>query len=266
MLGAERGQHLRRLLLEQGSVRVSAEAKRFGVSEETIRRDIKRLAAEGIADPVFGGAVLRPGIVMSGATTLLPVGERRRIEGAAKDAIGAAAAGLVEPGQSVILDAGTTTLAVARHLSRHRDLTVVTNSLAIAQSCADIPECVTYVIGGRLVTGSLSMIGPQAERDLAGISADWAFIGAAAIDVGSGFTSADPYEAQVKGAMIRAARRTVIVADHTKFGTRRFASFAQPRDIAHLITTDLCPPDARGWLEDAGVDVTLCACKLEETA
>jgi DeoR/GlpR family transcriptional regulator of sugar metabolism len=210
--------------------------------------------------------VLRPGAAALGAITLLPVGERRRIEEAAKDAIGAAAAGLVVPGQSVILDAGTTTLAVARHLARHCDLTVVTNSLAIAQACTEIPECVTYVIGGRLVPGSLSMIGPQAERDLAGISADWAFIGAAAVDIGSGFTSADPYEAQVKGAMIRAARRTVIVADHTKFGTRRFASFAQPQNIAHLITTDLCPPEAQNWLADAGVNVTLCACKLEEIA
>ncbi len=265
MLGAERGQQLRRLLIDQGSVRVSVEAKRFGVSEETIRRDIKRLAAEGLAEPVFGGAVLRPGTGTPGGS-LLPVGERRQVQESAKDAIGAAAARLVAPGQSVIIDAGTTTLAVAKHLTRHRDLTVATNSLPIAQACADIPGCLTYMVGGRLVPGSLSTIGPQAERDFAGISADWAFIGAAAIDIGCGFTSADPFEAQVKGAMIRAARRTVVVADHTKFGARRFASFALPQDIAYLITTEGCPPEVRSWLEAGGVDVMLCRAGPEKAA
>lgn len=264
MLGAERNQRIRRHLLEQGSVRVSEEARRFGVSEETIRRDIKRLAAEGLADPVFGGAVLRGGT--AAPPDLLPVGERRRVEEAAKNAIGAKAAALVRPGESVIIDAGTTTLSVARHLTSHHDLTIATNSLAVAQACADIRDSSIYVIGGRLVPGSLSMIGPQAERDLAGISADWAFIGAAAIDIGSGFTSADPFEAQVKGAMIRAARRTVIVADHTKFGARRFASFARAEDIDGLITTAGCPADALRWLESAGTRVTICEPEFEETA
>jgi DeoR family transcriptional regulator, aga operon transcriptional repressor len=115
------------------------------------------------------------------------------------------------------------------------------------------------VVGGKLVPGSLSMIGPEAERDLAQVSADWAFIGAAAIDIDGGFTSADPYEAQVKRAMIRAAQRTVIVADHTKFGARRFASFARADDIDHVITTVQCPPEVRSWLSAAGVHLTLCA-------
>src|SRR5918997_6637814 len=132
MLSAERNRQLRRRLVEQGSLEVATEAKRFGVSEETIRRDIKRLAADGLADPVFGGAVLKPA---SGppARPVPPVGERGLVEGEAKDAIGAAAARLVEPGQAVILDAGTTTLAVARGLARVRDLTIVTNSLPVAQ-------------------------------------------------------------------------------------------------------------------------------------
>lgn len=256
MLSAERNRQLRRLLVEQGSLQVSTEAKRFGVSEETIRRDIKRLAADGLADPVFGGAVLKaaPGA----PRPVPPVAERGLVEEEAKDAIGAAAARLVQPGQAVILDAGTTTLAVARHLAAHRGLTVITNSIPVAQLCAGNPTAVTYVVGGKLVPGSLSMIGPGAERDLAQISADWAFIGAAAVDVRGGFTSADPYEAQVKRAMIRAARQAVIVADATKFGTRRFATFARADDIVHVVTTSACPPEARAWLAAAGVGLTLC--------
>ncbi|MDQ4136474.1 MAG: DeoR/GlpR family DNA-binding transcription regulator [Pseudomonadota bacterium] len=257
MLSAERNRQLRRRLVEQGSLEVATEAKRFGVSEETIRRDIKRLAADGLADPVFGGAVLKPA-PGSDSRHVPPVGERGLVQEEAKDAIGAAAARLVEPGQAVILDAGTTTLAVARHLAVHSNLTVITNSIPVARLCADNPTAVTYVVGGKLVPGSLSMIGPGAERDLAQISADWAFIGAAAVDVAGGFTSADPYEAQVKRAMIRAARRAVIVVDSTKFGTRRFSTFARADDIAHVVTTTGCPPDVRAWLGAAGVGLTLC--------
>jgi DeoR/GlpR family transcriptional regulator of sugar metabolism len=257
MLGAERNRQLRRLLFEQGSLRVSAEARRFGVSEETIRRDIKRLAADGLADPVFGGAVLKASS-NAGTVGLLPVGERHLVEEGAKAAIGAAGAQLVESGQVVIIDAGTTTLALARHLSGHRNLTIITNSIPVAQRCAAFQSSVTYVVGGKLVPGSLSMIGPEAERDLTQISADWAFIGAAAIDIDGGFTSADPYEAQVKRAMIKAAQRAVVVADHTKFGSRRFASFARAEDIDHVITTAQCPAEARSWLEGMGVRITLC--------
>jgi DeoR/GlpR family transcriptional regulator of sugar metabolism len=257
MLSAERNRHLRRLLVEQGSLEVSTEAKRFGVSEETIRRDIKRLAADGVADPVFGGAVLKPSSSKQ-ASHVPPVGERGLVEGHAKDAIGAAAAGLVEPGQAVILDAGTTTLAVARHLASHRNLTIITNSIPIAQLCADYPTVVTYVIGGKLVPGSLSMIGPGAERDLALLSADWAFIGAAAVDLERGFTSADPYEAEVKRAMIRSARHRVIVVDSTKFGMRRFATFARAQDISHVVTTTDCPPEVRSWLDATGVQLITC--------
>jgi DeoR/GlpR family transcriptional regulator of sugar metabolism len=195
-------------------------------------------------------------VLKASAARIPPVSERLRLE--EKDAIGAAAARLVEPGQVVILDAGTTTLAVARSLAGVRDLTVVTNSLPVAQVCAENPTASTYVIGGKLVPGSLGTVGPQAERDLAGISADWAFLGAAAIEIGGGFTSADPYEAQVKRAMIGAARRTVVVADSTKFGTRRFAAFARAEDISHLVTTADCPPAVRPWLEDAGAALVLC--------
>jgi DeoR/GlpR family transcriptional regulator of sugar metabolism len=135
----------------------------------------------------------------------------------------------------------------------------VTNSLAVAGVCAEFPAVATYVIGGRLMAGSLSMIGPQAERELTGISADWAFLGAAAIEGGGAFTSADPYEAEVKRAMIKAARRTAVLADETKFGTRRFAAFARAEDIDCLVTTPACPPDVKDWLEGAGASLVLSA-------
>jgi DeoR/GlpR family transcriptional regulator of sugar metabolism len=255
MLGAERSRELRRLLVEQGSVRVSVEARRLGVSEETIRRDIKRLAADGVADPVFGGAVLKSA---APEPRLPSVRERDRFEERAKDAIGLAAARLVEPGQSLVIDAGTTTLAFARRLAGVPRLTVITNSLPVAEACAGLPEGTVYVIGGKLAPGSLSMIGPQAGRELARLRADWAFLGAAAIDPDAGFTSADPYEAEVKRAMIRAARRTVILADRTKFGARHYASFARAADIDRVVTTRGAPAEIEPWLAAAGAGLTLC--------
>ena len=264
-LGPERQRRLSQRLIERGSVRVGEEARGFGVSDETIRRDIKALVAAGIATPVFGGAVLRPGLLPSDLR-LPPVSERAKVEHEAKAAIGAAAARKIERGQVVILDAGTTTLAVAERLRRHRDLTVITNSLAVAQITAGIPGCATHVIGGRLVAGSLSMVGPQARRDLAGLTADWAFLGAAAIGPAGDFASADPEEAEVKQAMIRAARSAVIVADHTKFSARGFVAFAAARDVQALLTTPGAPAPGLEAMRQAGLAVEICPQAWEDTA
>jgi len=258
MLGPERQRQLSQRLIERGSIRVGEEARSFGVSDETIRRDIKALVGAGIAMPVFGGAVVRPDLVPP-ALQLRPVTERERVEHEAKAAIGAAAARRVEPGQVVILDAGTTTLAVARHLRSHRDLTIITNSLAVAQVMAGLPTCTVYVVGGRLVSGSLSMVGPQARRDLAGMTADWAFLGAAAITPGNAFASADQEEAEVKQAMIRAARTVAIVADHTKFAARSFIAFAKAADVDMLLTTPGAPAARLRAMEKAGVAVRVCS-------
>lgn len=255
-LGPERQRRLSQRLIEHGSVRVGEVARAFGVSDETVRRDIKALVSEGIAKPVFGGAVLRPGLLASDLR-LPPVSERERVQHHAKAAIGAAAARKVERGQVVILDAGTTTLAVAQNLRGHRDLTVITNSLAVAQVTASIPTCATHVIGGRLVPGSLSMVGPQARRDLAAMSADWAFLGAAAIGPQGDFFSADPEEAEVKQAMIRAAGSAAIVADHTKFTGRSFVAFAAAREMAMLFTTAGAPAARVEAMRKAGLVVEI---------
>ena len=259
MLGVERGRALHRLLRQNGSLRVAVEAQRFGVSEETIRRDIKRLAADGLAVPVFGGAVLDEAASAEkgteGRAEIPPVSQRR--QAGAKAAIARVARDLVEPGQVVILDAGTTTLALARALVGLAGLTIVTNSLEVAGVCAGHAEATTYVLGGRVVPGSLGMIGPQAEHELAGLNADWAFLGAAAVEVGGAFTSADPYEAAVKRAMIRAARRAAVLADATKFGARRLAAFARAEDIDCLVTTPDAPSGVRAWIEGAGARLTL---------
>jgi DeoR family transcriptional regulator, aga operon transcriptional repressor len=258
-MGAERRRQVRRWLVEHGSVRVAHAAKALGVSGETVRRDLRALAEEGVARPVHGGAILAA--TETAGFGVLPVDRREAVQQQAKQRIGAAAARHVGPGQVVILDAGTTTMAVAQHLREQHGLTIVTNGLHAAQVCAAIPESTVHVVGGKLVPQSMSLIGAQAHRDLAKVHADWAFLGAAAIHAGSGFTSADPYEAEVKRAMIRAARRVAIVADATKFDARCFATFAEARDVHYLFTTPGMPAAARRWLEKAGVKVVTCGAR-----
>jgi DeoR/GlpR family transcriptional regulator of sugar metabolism len=257
LLVAQRLRKISQWLGELGSVRVADLARRVKVSEETIRRDLRALAAAGIAETVHGGAIL---VERSDQPRALvpPVDLRASVQHQAKTAIGEAAAAHVRDGQVVIVDGGTTTLAVAEALRCRRDLTVVTNSLTVAQVAAGLPGAKTHVIGGRLVNASLTTIGPKAQRDLAPVRADWAFLGAAAIDVTGGFTSADPYEAEIKRAMIRAARSIAIVADHTKFDSRRFASFAEARDIHYVFTTAGLTAEVRRWLQAADVRIVIC--------
>jgi DeoR/GlpR family transcriptional regulator of sugar metabolism len=254
LFGAERLQHLRRKLVERGRISVSEEAKLFAVSDETIRRDIKMLAESGMADAVFGGAVLRQNSGLA-ALGILPVNEREKVEHAAKNAIGIMAADHVKPGQAVILDAGTTTLAVAHHLRRHTGLTIITNSLAVAQVTSGFAGGTTYLLGGKLIARSMSLVGPQAEREVAGLTADWAFLGTQAINLRTGFSSADIYEAQVKRAMIHAARRVAVVADHTKVSKNGLATFAAPADVDDLFTSGEFPKSLTRSFVKAGVAV-----------
>jgi len=255
-VGEERRRQVRRWLVEHGSVRVAHLAKLLAVSEETIRRDLRTLAEEGVAKSVHGGAMLLASD--AAAVGVPPVDRREGLQQEGKQWIGAAAASVVRPGQGVILDAGTTAACVALHLRQSHGLTIVTNGLHAAQLCAGIPGSTVHVVGGQLVPQSMSLIGAQAHRDLAKVHADWAFLGAAAVHTGSGFTSADPYEAEVKRAMIRAARQVAIVADHTKFDERRFAIFAEACDVHFLFTTQGLPAVARRWLEKAGVEIVVC--------
>jgi DeoR/GlpR family transcriptional regulator of sugar metabolism len=260
MLGAERLARIHRKLIEHGRILVAEEAKLFAVSDETIRRDIKALAESGVAEAVFGGAVIRRANGLA-ALGILPVNEREKIEHEAKNAIGALVADHVQNGQVIILDAGTTTLAIAHHLRRHSDLTIVTNSLPVAQVGAGFPRGSIHVLGGKLIPRSMSLVGPQAARELAGLKADWAFLGTQAIDARAGFSSADTYEAQVKRAMIQAARRIAVVADHTKLERSGFAIFAAPADVDDLFTSAKIPKTLARRFEKAGVTVHIASAK-----
>ncbi len=254
MMTAEKIQALRVRLFDKGRIRIDEASAYLGVSDETIRRYLKNLAGEGGVQLVRGGAILiESGIPMSHG--IRPVEERIRISEAEKEAIGARAASLVEDGNAIILDGGTTTLALARHLATRRHLTILTNNLMIAQVAAKYKASRLFVIGGKLAPDSMTLIGLKTAEELAQASVDWAFLGAAGISVSKGFTSADPFESEVKKAMIGVARRVAVVADHTKTTASGFSTFAEPEEVDVFVTSRQTDPELVDDFEKRGIEV-----------
>ncbi len=258
MFASERRHRIKEILLKDGRVRVTDLVAQFGVSDETIRRDLDQLAEEGLVQRGYGGAVLADH-VRSAIAAIPPVHQRTLQYSAEKDTIGRAAAALVEDGQMVIIDAGSTTWNVARHLRRCRDVTVVTNSLDVAQECAKNPNLSVHLTGGRLIARSMCVVGPQAEAELRRYHAHLAILGTTGISLDKGFACTDIFEAETKRAMAGSAERVVVVADHSKLQKRGLVSFALMSDVDLLITSNLADPTVLAEIEAHGVKVLACA-------
>jgi DeoR family transcriptional regulator, aga operon transcriptional repressor len=224
---------------------VSDLSSTFGVSEVTIRTDLEALSEEGKIRRVRGGAIHRTTVARE------PSFEQAADELASeKQAIGRAAASLVESGQTLILDAGSTTAAVARALADRRDLrdvTVFTNGLRIALELEPaIPHLTVIVTGGALRPSQHSLVSPMGTVILDQIHAHLAFVGCDGVDAEAGVTNTSVAEAEIKRLMIRAARRSVIVADHSK--------------LAQVSLVHLCGLDEMDLLiTDRGADATALA-------
>ncbi|MFZ5815962.1 MAG: DeoR/GlpR family DNA-binding transcription regulator [Bacillota bacterium] len=246
----------RRVILERMksgiAVKVSALSAEFGVSESTIRRDLRELEESGLLERTHGGAL------PAESTLAEPTfAEKTDQQLAEKRAIGAMAAGLVRDGDSVILDAGTTTLEIARALRDRRNLTVVTNAFHIAAELADSDGIHVIVTGGSVKGNTLALVGPVAERSLEEVHVDWAFVGTNGIDLEGGLTTPTQAEASVKRRMIRAARQAVVVADSSKVGKVAFATIAPLGDLYALITDHGADPNFVSELITRGMRVML---------
>lgn len=235
---ARRRTELLELLRDRGQASISEVAAAFGVSDDTVRRDVEALAAEGKVERTHGGVTLLPAGALMNAS--IPFTRRLDVNTGAKDAIARAAAALVEEGQSVIINGGSTTLALAKHLGPKHGLTVVTNNLALPQELHTHGAREIYVLGGTYRLRSQVTIGPVALADGSGkarsIHTDWALIGVGAVsDDGTVWTSSLP-EATMMRSMMDCASKTLILADSTKFGHREFAEVADLSDRTTLIT------------------------------
>lgn len=235
-----------------GSVLVRQLAVLFDVSEMTIRRDLDALAELRLVDKVHGGAI-RVGPASSFEPGFDAKRERQTNE---KDAIARSARDFVEPGSAIGVTAGTTTWRFAQLLRDISDLTVVTNAPAIARSLYELGEHSVVLTGG-VRTPSDALVGPLATRALATLHVDVLFLGVHGIDTGLGFSTPNLAEADVNRAFIDAARRVVVLADHTKWGIRGLAQIAPLSRADVVISDDALPVDARAELTRAGVEVVI---------
>jgi DeoR family transcriptional regulator, fructose operon transcriptional repressor len=230
MLQAQRQSGILDYLTSEGFASVAELGQHFQVSEMTIRRDLAELEQRGLLQRKYGGAVAGEAVFFEmafQAKNALFIAEKQRI--------GLAAASLVKPGQTVLLDSGSTTGQVAACL-RDMHLTVVTTGLNIASDLLAADGIELHLAGGMLRKATLSLVGPQTDDFLKTIRADWLFLGVDGVDVFSGFTVPDIINARTKRAMVAAARKTVVVTDHSKLG-RNTTSHIVPLEGASLLIT-----------------------------
>jgi DeoR family glycerol-3-phosphate regulon repressor len=230
-----------------GSCSVADLARRLDVSGETIRRDIKRMASQGLLRKVHGGATL------PGALHEASFDQRMSQNAAAKEAIARTAAAHIADGETLSFDTGSTTACVARALTGRRDLTVVTNSLDIARALAGTSR--VFMAGGEMNAELGAGLGATAVEFVAQFRVRTAFLSAGAIDAEDGLTDFDMAEAQFSRALIEAAERVIVVADHSKFGKRALVRACEIEAIDMLITDAPPPQDLANRLEEAGVVV-----------
>jgi DeoR family transcriptional regulator of aga operon len=256
----QRRERIQMLVDERGFVRVSELREAFGVSGVTARSDLDALEAAGSVQRVHGGAVPVPAT----GTGPRPDRETSFEEALAasvlpKQQIGVLGASLVSSGQSVILDVGTTTLAVARALLARTELTdvvVITNGLRIALELEQaIPRFTVIVTGGSLRPLQHSLVEPLAATVLEQVHADLAFIGCNGVDAERGVTNVNLPEAGVKTLMLAAATRAIIVADGSKLGRVHLGRIGALAAFDTLVTDAEASPDRLAPLRDAGLTV-----------
>jgi DeoR family fructose operon transcriptional repressor len=236
------------LLKTNGEAKIPELKSMFDVTEMTVRRDLEKLERHGILKRTFGGAIL--------ASQDLTLRERTVSQAEEKMRIGRCAAALVQPGDSIFIDGGSTTLQVARHLPEQSAITVVTNAINVAAQLAE-RSISTIVIGGVLVEATNSMIGSIAVESISRMAFDKVFIGATGINARHGFSNSNMHEAEIKRIAIQQAKEAYIVSDHSKFGEQVLVSFATLSDINKIVTDTMPDQELLSACQTAGVEVLL---------
>jgi DeoR family fructose operon transcriptional repressor len=244
----------RQLIVEEtrrrGRVSVSRLAAHYDVTPETVRRDLVELDARGALRRMHGGALSIERLQVEPA-----VAERASRRSAEKRRIARLAVDyLPDDDGTVIIDAGTTTGAMAEPFPAGRRLTVVTDDLPLAIRLAPLPATTVLIVGGRVRSRTLATVDDFAVRMVTELRADVAFIATNGLTE-RGCSTPDPAEAAVKRAMVRAADRVVVLADHTKFGHEHFVRFAELDDLDVVVTDTAADPTDLLMLESAGLEV-----------
>jgi DeoR/GlpR family transcriptional regulator of sugar metabolism len=259
VFAAERRQLILEMVRANGAVSLRELARVVQTSEVTVRRDVRALEAEGLLDRRHGGAVL-PG----GFTRESGFPQKSHLATAEKTAIADLAAGLVQEGEAIVVGAGTTTQELARRLARVPGLTVVTNSLLVAQALAHANRVEVVMTGGTLRGSNYALVGSGAEQSLHGLRVSRAFISGAGLTAERGLSTSNMLSASVDRALVQAAAEVVVLADHTKLGTDTMFQTVPTDVITHLVTDQPPAADDRSATElqalaDRGVQVAVAS-------
>ncbi len=248
MLAAQRRELLLARLSRDRRVVAKDVAVELGVSEDSIRRDLRDLAAAGLCQRVYGGA-------LPASPAVVDYPSRREVEVDSKQRVAAAAAALIQPGATVLFDGGTTALAVAHALAPDLEATVVTHSPTVAAALAEHPTVEVYVLGGRLFKHSVVTCGAAAVEATHAVHADLFLLGVTGVHPDAGLTTADADEAAMKRALARRAADTYVLASAEKIGTASRFTVLPLTAVAGVITDAPEDDDTLQRLRDADVQI-----------
>lgn len=249
MLAEERQRLILERLKENESIRIADLCSIFNVTRETIRRDLYEMEAQGLVKKVHGGAIIDK------ASVEPPYTNRKMSNVAEKEAIAKLAATLVDDGDALFLDLGTTTLMLARHLKSKKGLTVITNSIPIAVELSDCPEIKVMLLGGELRGGELSVSGPIARTNIEEFHVDKTFIGVAGISPNGGVTDFHMGEAEIRKLMLERGEVKIALADYSKFNVVALKLVIPIAGLDVIVTDGKTPREALGQMEKLGVNV-----------
>ena len=252
LMSEERRLQIVQLVRERGRVLVQELSERFGTSAVTIRNDLNELHRRGLLLRSRGGAVHYETANYESSLT-----ERLQTQSTEKRRIGVAAAAMVNDGETIILDSGTTTQEIARNLKGKKGLQVITNGVNVAMELLGVQGIQLVIVGGILRADSVSVVGGFAENMLEHLSADRLFLGAAACDPDFGPSTPNLEESMVNQAMVKIAREVVLVVDSTKFTKRSMSRITALSSIHKVITDKNVAPEIEERLRLAGCEVLL---------
>lgn len=241
MLAAERRSLILERLQDEKRVVVNELSEFFGVSEETIRRDLDKLDKEGFASKTYGGAVLAEN---NNAEMPFNIRKKKNLEG--KRRIAEIICSLIQDGDHIIVDPSTTAVSIVNALSEKQRLTIVTNSIEVLVELADSPGWDIISTGGTLKENYLALVGPKALESIHSFHADKVILSCKGIDMGKGITDANEMFSQVKIAMLQSATQKILAVDHTKFDHIAFSKICDISQI-DMVVTDVKPSDA--WMD-----------------
>lgn len=250
----ERQRRLIEIIRQQPGVRVPELARLLGVSEGTIRNDLRSLSQMGQLKRVRGGAVVDAAIRVEAPA----FAARARVNAEAKSYLAREAARLIDDGDTILCDASSTVYHLTHYLNDRRNLTIITNGIELARSLAAQPAHTVILLGGRLRNDAAALAGPIAERALEDLRVKTAFLSATGLAPDSGLYEVDIDEAQLKRRMIAAAGSVVALIDASKLGRVDLTLFARFDQLSRLFVDDALTPEWRSALEQLPVPLTIC--------